>query len=95
MKTFKPFHAHDCEACTHLKSVSRDNTNYDLYFCTQGSEEPYCHTVIARYGKQGDYLSGVKFSDDGILREAAMAAIEAGLLDYDVWFDQTKIWRKG
>lgn len=95
MKKFKPFHKHDCNNCTHLKSVTVDNTNYDLYFCTQGFDEPYCHTLIARYGKDGDYLSGMKFSDDGILREAAMAAIEAKLLDKDIWLEATKIWRKG
>jgi len=90
MKKLKPFHSHDCEECTHLKSVSQDNVNYDLYFCTQGSDNPYRHTVIARFGEDGDYSSGLEFSYKGMLKEAAMLAIEAKLLDYGVWIEQTK-----
>jgi hypothetical protein len=77
MKTFKSFYRHDCPACKHLKSVTRDNTNYDLYFCLQHGVKP---TVIARYGTDGNYLSGLSFADEGILKEAAEAAIEEGLL---------------
>ena len=91
MKNLKPFHSHDCKKCTHLKSVSQDDLNYDLYFCTQGfDDEPYCHTVIARFGKDGDYTSGLEFANKGVLKETAMLAIEAGLLDYDVWVNQTR-----
>ena len=89
MKNSKPFHKHDCNCCTHLKSVTVDNTNYDLYFCKQGYEDPYCHTVIARYGKHGSYLSGLSFSNDGILKEAATEAINQGLLDEQIWLEAT------
>lgn len=91
MNNFKPVHDHDCDACTYLKTVNIDNRVYDLYHCLQGSTR---HTVIARYGVDGDYLSGLSCSDDGILRRAAYAAIEAGLLTYKRWLAATAIWRK-
>jgi hypothetical protein len=91
MNNLKPFHSHDCEKCTHLTSISKDDLEYDLYFCTEGfDDEPYCHTVIARFGEYGAYMSGLEFSDKGPLKEAAMLAIEAGLLDHDVWVDLTR-----
>jgi len=71
--------------------MSQDGLNYDLYFCTQGyDDEPYCHTVIARFGEHGDYRSGLEFSYKGPLKEAAMLAIEAGLLDHEVWANLTR-----
>jgi hypothetical protein len=52
---------HDCNKCVFLGNYNE----YDLYFCAIGNfmVEP---TVIARYGEDGDYLSGlrnVRFND--------------------------------
>lgn len=44
---------HDCEACVLLGEWQE----YDLYFC------PKEHTVIARYGPYGFYLSGLPRDD--------------------------------
>lgn len=75
------FHEHDCDICTHLDSVTRDGTDYDLYYCPNGRRP----TVIARYGKWGEYLSGLDFSGKGILKEAAQLAMAKGLLSKDLW----------
>lgn len=91
MNNLTPFHPHECENCRYLESMSQDGLDYDLYFCTQGyDDEPYCHTVIARFGADGDYKSGLEFASKGPLREAAMLAIDAGLLHYEVWVNQTR-----
>jgi len=51
----KPFYKHDCSNCIFLGSYRYDKTDYDLYYC---SNEP---TIIARYGENGEYLSGITF----------------------------------
>jgi hypothetical protein len=84
MKTL--FHEHDCDNCTHLDSVTRDGTDYDLYFCPQGRRP----TVIARFGKWGEYISGLDFSGEGILKEAAELSIQKGLLSKELWIKSTK-----
>jgi hypothetical protein len=84
MKTL--FHEHDCDNCTHLDSVTMDGTDYDLYFCPQGRRP----TVIARFGKWGEYISGLDFSGEGILKEAAELSIQKGLLSKELWIQSTK-----
>lgn len=67
----KPQHLHDCEECVFLGTQE----NYDLYYC---SANP---TVIARYGSDGDYLSGLILTERiPVLAVAAERAIAAGVL---------------
>lgn len=67
----KPQHLHDCEECVFLGT----HENYDLYYC---SANP---TVIARYGSEGDYISGLVFAERiPALNVAADRAITVGLL---------------
>jgi hypothetical protein len=67
----KPIFEHDCEKCIFLGHYE----GYDLYFC---KNEP---TVIARYGENGDYMSGLIFADiNPVLGEAKRRAIELCLL---------------
>lgn len=50
------FHNHDCECCHYLGSESTAKDNMDYYVCEQGGAIP---TVIARFGDDGDYYSGI------------------------------------
>ena len=50
----KTRYPHECEACIFLGQ----HEEYDLYFCPQNGRQ----TVIARFGKLGDYLSGWEMS---------------------------------
>jgi hypothetical protein len=62
---------HDCEECVFLGTHDR----YDLYFCEANP------TVIARYGIDGDYLSGLLLAPTvPVLALAAIRAIAAGVL---------------
>jgi hypothetical protein len=66
-----PRYIHDCEECVFLGTHSK----YDLYYCKANP------TVIARYGTEGDYTSGLACaSTDPILAIATVRAIVAGLL---------------
>ncbi|KKM71654.1 hypothetical protein LCGC14_1428530 [marine sediment metagenome] len=47
-----PMHPHDCSCCQFLGTYD----THDLYFCS--SVNP---TVIARFGSDGDYESGLAF----------------------------------
>lgn len=68
-------HEHDCDKCHPLGEFKE----FDLYFCEQAPG--FGHTVIARYGKEGDYFSGLASSDlHESLREAKRRAIAGGLL---------------
>ena len=60
-KVWEPYHEHDCEDCIRLESYYEDNKSYDLYFCIQG--ELNIPTVIARYGDNENYYSGLIFAD--------------------------------
>jgi len=51
-----PNHKHDCTLCTHLGST--DTTDY--YYCKPDMSK-YSNTLIARYGEDGDYSSGICF----------------------------------
>lgn len=62
---------HDCEECVFLGTHER----YDLYYCNANP------TVIARYGKDGDYLSGLACASlVPVLAVAAIRAITAEVL---------------
>lgn len=62
---------HDCDECVFLGAESQ----YDLYFCGANP------TVIARYGTEGDYLSGLALvSKVPVLAVAAGLALDRGLL---------------
>ena len=63
-------HEHDCEHCKPLG----EHGIYDLYFCEQHGSP----TVIARFGPDGDYISGMCFADEGVLLVAKTRAVEAG-----------------
>lgn len=65
--------AHDCSDCKPLGEFG----GTDLYFCDQGG----IPTVIARYGENGDYFSGLGLVEKiPELAEAKKRAVEAGYL---------------
>lgn len=67
----EPRHQHDCEECVFLGTHER----YDLYYCKANP------TVIARYGTEGDYLSGLAAASlVPVLAIATVRAITAGVL---------------
>lgn len=67
----EPQHQHDCDECVFLGVHNK----YDLYFCE------VTPTVIARYGVDGDYISGLAFiTSVPELAVAAVRAIAKGLL---------------
>ncbi len=63
---------HDCDQCKPLGVLDE----FDLYFCQQLGVP----TVIARFGPDGEYLSGLGAATDGPLKEAKTRAIVAGYL---------------
>ena len=52
----KPIHKHDCDKCHFLGNFVSDKTTYDLYYC-----DGFIATLIARYGENGAYSSGMIF----------------------------------
>ena len=74
---------HDCACCIYLGQEKQ----YDLYYCRQMGMP----TVIARFGNNGDYLSGMSFAVDGsipVLTEAFHRALKDKLCSVKV-FDNT------
>ncbi len=66
---------HDCHNCVFLGVFQ----SHDLYYCN--SSNP---TVIARFGIDGDYCSGLNFAKPGgipVLVEAKKRAIKKGLIN--------------
>ena len=57
----KPKHPHNCPKCVFLGAHIHESFWHDLYYCDQAIGAP---TVIARYGPEGDYVSGLCFADD-------------------------------
>lgn len=55
----KPVHQHDCSHCTFLGLFQADAIVYDLYHCEQLGNP----TVIARFGEDGEYYSGLPLVD--------------------------------
>lgn len=74
------FHQHDCDCCHYLGSENVNDSGFDYYICEQGGSNP---TVIARFGIDGDYASGlisVKYSaKDYIKNHPDMTLAEAVL----------------
>jgi len=69
-----PRHLHDCDQCIFLGRHNRA----DLYWCAQGSGD--YPTLIARYGKHGNYVSGLLHADHNPdLAEARTRAMRIGL----------------
>ena len=54
----KPKHPHHCTECVFLGAHIYESVWHDLYYCEQSRNMP---TVIARYGPEGDYISGMQF----------------------------------
>lgn len=70
-----PRHEHDCSKCKPLGEFEE----FDLYYCDQDALK--LPTVIARFGIDGDYYSGIIFVDHNpALAEAKKRAIDAGYL---------------
>lgn len=51
-----PYWLHDCADCIFLGGYIYLDDRYDLYFCTQRIGRP---TLLARFGKNADYFSGL------------------------------------
>jgi hypothetical protein len=58
----EPVYKHDCSACIFLGTYRHDGTRYDLYYCNKGIP-----TVIARYGIEEKYMSGIQFGLSDIM----------------------------
>ncbi len=74
-----PRYDHDCPCCIFLGKEEQ----YDLYYCRQMGMP----TVIARFGPDGDYLSGMSFAVDGsvpVLTTALYRAIHNKLVSINV-----------
>ena len=73
-------HQHDCETCQYLGEFESNGQVYDLYH-----HDPDIRTLIARYGPDGEYMSGlcfgIRFQDDpqNPLGEAYRRAKQQGL----------------
>jgi hypothetical protein len=82
-----PRHEHDCHRCDYLGRFKE----YDLYICLRQQEYLDLSTVIARYGPQGEYRSGLCFcTRRPELNQALKRAHERGILKdpleiYDVY----------
>lgn len=73
----KPIHKHDCNCCTFLGNSKDEQYDFDLYYCPQGGMP----TLIARFGENGDYVSGMSFADTiPVLGEAKERAIKLNLI---------------
>lgn len=70
---YSPRYEHNCICCRYLGRYEK----YDLYYCEESVK-----TVIARYGKDSDYISGLGFSDNhnNPLFVAKMRAEKLGLI---------------
>ena len=51
----KPLHQHDCDRCEYKGSIN----GFDIYVCSnvEGNLDPLLDSLIARYGKGGEYSS--------------------------------------
>lgn len=70
-----PYHQHDSDTSVYLGSEERPDKKYDYYYAGQGGFP----TVIARFGSDGDYQSGliivkssINFDEDVIKQLEAM-----------------------
>ena len=60
----KPIYEHDCNECTFLGNYECEGTEYDLYFCKQND---MIDTVIARFGTDASYMSGMSTGMNDLL----------------------------
>lgn len=78
-----PRFEHDCDCCQFLGHFRGEHGPVDLYVHTRG----HMPTVIARFGSDGNYASGMCFAygqlDD--LTEARVRAQKLGILEYNVY----------
>ena len=58
----KPYHKHDSDTSIYLGSEIFEGIPYDYYFAQQSVTA----TVIARFGENGDYVSGLMFIKSSI-----------------------------
>jgi hypothetical protein len=71
-----PKHKHDCDTCIFL-GLSQDG-QFDLYY--HPGKPPY-ETLIARYGSNGDYKSGMFMVGlDPHITEAHQLAVQQNLI---------------
>lgn len=73
---------HDCSNCIFLGRFKK----YDLYIClgSQRTGHKFDDTVIARYGEDGDYYSGMPFREVNFaLKECFKRACDKGLIKDD------------
>lgn len=61
----KPTHKHDCANCIFLGNYVQFNRRnervvYDLYFHPRDADVYSNETVVARFGEEGDYYSGIE-----------------------------------
>jgi hypothetical protein len=76
----KKNHIHDCSNCQYLGS----SNDHDYYFCFS-KEYPILSTLIARFGENGDYSSGLEFvMSNTELNVALRLASEQNVLPEDV-----------
>lgn len=66
-----PLHEHDCNNCIYLGSFYKK----DYYLCIS-KEHPFLSTFIARYGKNGNYSSGIEFCWSNIYLNIALKLAE-------------------
>lgn len=78
MSKLKPKHQHDCTRCVFLGAHIHQGTWHDLYYCPVDLMGP---TIIARFGEDGDYMSGMCFAGHlEPLTVAKQMATERGLI---------------
>ena len=93
IKEPKPLHTHDCDKCIFLGS---DNEN-DYYYC-HDEKHPVLSSLIARYGEEEKYTSGLSFAMSSIpINNALKLAVEQNVLNQETkdyikdkqneWFD--------
>lgn len=79
----KPRHEHDCDHCHFLGG---DET-FDYYYC----DGKYEKTLIARYGVEGQYISGLSFfGQSAPITQAGLLAYRQKLISINVLVDQVK-----
>lgn len=88
----KPLYVHDCDCCKFLgrfswaQPGSEKADDYDLYYHGNGKNSDG-ETVIARFGRDGDYYSGIWSSYTANIVPLVIArirAVEAGYTKFDL-----------
>lgn len=71
----KPRYPHECDKCEFLGRYEE----FDLYFCPSPIQRIGGATVIARFGEDDEYCSGLQLPLPELI-EAKKRAVERGLL---------------